>query len=137
MPSECRAHKLVADLALLAQGQVLLVRDGDVSRYDGQRGWFLPDDYLAEGEHPDAAAGRILREQAGLELDPALAEIESLADGLWHLIFHYRAAAAAPDAVRPGANVAAAQWFPLDALPADAEQAHEGWAGDVLSRVIT
>ena len=130
------AVKLVADVAVVADDRVLLVRYQDVSRYDGQRGWFLPDDYLAEGEHPDAAAGRILREQAGLELNPALAEIESFADGAWHLIFHYRAAAAAPDAVRPGANVAAAQWFPLDALPPDAEQAHEGWAGDVLSRLL-
>ena len=127
----------MADVAVVADGLVLLVRYEDVSRYDGQRGWFLPDDYLANGEHPDAAARRILREQAALELDPALAEIESFANGAWHLIFHYRAAAPAPDAVRPGANVATAEWFPLDALPADAEQAHEGWAGDVLSRVIT
>ena len=126
----------MADVAVVADGRVLLVRYRDVSRYEGQRGWFLPDDYLADGEHPDAAARRILREQAGLELDPALGEIESLADGAWHLIFHYQAAAAAPAAVRPGANVAAAEWFPLGALPPDAEQAHEGWAGDVLSRLL-
>jgi hypothetical protein len=37
---------------------------------------------------------------------------------------------------RAGANVAAAEWFPLDALPPDAEQAHEGWAGDVLLRLF-
>ena len=128
--------KLVADVAVVADGRVLLVRYDDVSRYDGQRGWFLPDDYLANGEHPDAAAKRIVREQAGLDVDPALAEIESLTGGAWHLIFHYRAAAAAPDTVRLGANVAAAEWFPLTALPPDAEQAHDGWAGDVLSRVF-
>jgi ADP-ribose pyrophosphatase YjhB (NUDIX family) len=130
------AVKLVADVAVVADRRVLLVRYEDVSRYDGQRGWFLPDDYLTDGEHPDAAARRILREQAGLELEPALAEIESLSNGAWHLIFHYRAAAAAPDAVRPGANVAAAKWFPLDALPPDDEQAHDGWARDVLSRIV-
>jgi ADP-ribose pyrophosphatase YjhB (NUDIX family) len=131
------AVKLVADVAVVADRRVLLVRYKDVSRYDGQRGWFLPDDYLAEGEHPDVAARRILREQADLQLEPALAEIESLTNGAWHLIFHYHAAAAAPESVRWGANVAGADWFPLDALPPDAEQAHEGWAGDVLSRLIT
>lgn len=130
------AVKLVADVAVVADGRVLLVRYEDVSRYDGQRGWFLPDDYLAEGEHPDAAARRILREQAGLQLEPTLAEIESLANGTWHLIFHYRAAAAATDEVRTGANIAAAEWFLLDALPPDAEQAHEGWASNVLSRLF-
>lgn len=129
------AVKLVADVAVVADGRVLLVRYEDVSRYDGQRGWFLPDDFLAEGEHPDAAARRILREQAGLQLEPTLAEIESLANGMWHLIFHYRAAAAATDAV-PGVNIVAAEWFLLDALPPDAEQAHEGWASDVLSRLF-
>ena len=92
----------MGDIAVVADRRVLLVRYEDVSHYDGQRGWFLPDDYLADGEHPDAAARRILREQAGLQLEPALAEIESLANGTWHLIFHYRTAAAAPDPVRPG-----------------------------------
>jgi ADP-ribose pyrophosphatase YjhB (NUDIX family) len=130
------AVKLVADIAVVADRRVLLVRYEDVSRYDGQRGWFLPDDYLAHGEHPDAAARRVPLEQAGLQLEPALAEIESLANGAWHLIFHYRAAAAAPDAVRPRGNVAAAKWFPLDALPPDDEQAHDGWAREVLSRII-
>jgi ADP-ribose pyrophosphatase YjhB (NUDIX family) len=131
------AVKLVADIAVVADRRVLLVRYEDVSRYDGQRGWFLPDDYLADGEHPDAAARRILRDQAGLQLEPELAEIESLTNGAWHLIFHYRAAASAPDSVRCGANVSRAEWFPLDALPPDAEQAHQGWAADVLSRLIT
>lgn len=128
--------KLVADVTVVSEGRVLLVRYEDVSRYDGQHGWFLPDDYLADGEHPDAAARRILGEQAGLQLEPTLAEIESLANGTWHLIFHYRTAAAASDVVRTGASIAAAEWFLLDALPPDAEQAHEGWASDVLSRLF-
>jgi ADP-ribose pyrophosphatase YjhB (NUDIX family) len=130
------AVKLVADVAVVAHGLVLLVRYEDVSRYDGQRGWFLPDDYLGNGEHPDATARRILREQAGLQLEPTLAEIESLANGAWHLIFHYRAAGTVPDPVQAGPNVAAAEWFMLDALPPDAEQAHQGWARDVLSRLF-
>jgi hypothetical protein len=70
------AVKHVADVAVVARGLVLLVRYEDVSRYDAQPGRFLPNEYL--GESPDAAAPRILREQAGLELDSTLAEIESL-----------------------------------------------------------
>ncbi len=59
----CPHHKLVADVAVVAGDRVLIVRYKDVSRYDGQKGWFLPDDHLGHGEHPDRAAERILREQ--------------------------------------------------------------------------
>jgi ADP-ribose pyrophosphatase YjhB (NUDIX family) len=128
----CRAHKLVADVAVLSEDRVLLVRYRDVGRYDGQRGWFLPDDFLDHLEHPDTAAGRILSEQAGLSPEVRLDHIESFGDGAWHLIFHYRAALPEAVAVRGGENVAAAEWFPLGALPDDAEMAHEGWAREVL-----
>jgi len=53
---DCTVHKLVADVAVLADRQVLLVRYQDTRNYDGQRGWFLPDDYLMFVEHPDEAA---------------------------------------------------------------------------------
>jgi len=39
--------KLVADVALVGGDQVLFVRYRDTSRYDGEGGWFLPDDYLS------------------------------------------------------------------------------------------
>lgn len=39
-------HKLIADVAVLAGERVLLVKYRDVSAYDGQGGWFLPDDAL-------------------------------------------------------------------------------------------
>lgn len=62
---DCGVHRLVADVCVLAGERVLLVRYKDVRRYDNQRGWFLPDDYLAHLEHPEDAAMRILQEQAG------------------------------------------------------------------------
>jgi ADP-ribose pyrophosphatase YjhB (NUDIX family) len=127
--------KLVADVALLGSGRVLLVRYEDTSRYDGQAGWFLPDDYLNRLEHPGEAARRIAREQVGLEVEPTLAEIESFGNGSWHLVFHYRAELKDFGSIRAGANIAAAEWFELDALPPLDEQAHGGWAADVLSRV--
>ncbi len=37
--------------------------------------------------------------------------------------------------VTAGNNVLAAQWFPLNDLPASPEVAHEGWALDVLQRM--
>ena len=136
-PPECRVHKLVADVSLRAGDRILLVRYRDTRKYDGQRGWFLPDDYLAHLEHPDDAARRIVREQAGVEPpELRLAEIESFGDGVWHLVFHYAGELNDPPQLLPSGNVDAAEWFPLQALPPASEVAHEGWALDVLSRLF-
>jgi len=135
---ECTVHKLVADIAVLADRQVLLVRYKDTRSYDGQQGWFLPDDYLMFVEHPDEAAARILREQVGMAAPRiTLDHIESFGGGktAWHLIFHYKATLRDALPVTAGTNVLAAQWFPLHALPASTEMAHEGWALDVLQRM--
>jgi ADP-ribose pyrophosphatase YjhB (NUDIX family) len=128
--------KLVADVALTAADRVAFVRYADTSKYDGERGWFLPDDYLAHGEHPDDAARRIAREQVGLDADVRLAEIESFANGAWHLIFHYVAAVAEAAPLARGPNVAAAEWHARDALPPAEDVAHHGWALEVLERVL-
>jgi ADP-ribose pyrophosphatase YjhB (NUDIX family) len=133
---DCSAHKLVADVALYAGGRVLLVKYEDTSKYDRQRGWFLPNDFLDHLEHPDDAA-RIVREQLGREPpELGLEEIESFGDGAWHLVFHYRGSLAEPVEPVPGQNVAAAQWFPLDALPPATEVAHHGWALDVIEKML-
>jgi hypothetical protein len=63
---ECTVHKLIADVAVFAEGRVLLVKYRDTGRYDGQEGWFLPDDFLEHLEHPDDASRRILDEQIGV-----------------------------------------------------------------------
>src|SRR5207245_5394332 len=78
LETECRTHTLVADVALFAEDQVLLVRYRDMAKYDNESGWFLPDDELNYLEHPERAGTRILKEQLGLPgLKPRLDHIES------------------------------------------------------------
>ena len=133
MAATCSVHKLVADIAIRAGDRVLFVKYKDVSRYDGQRGWFLPDDYLGHLEHPDEAAKRIATTQTGLtSAVPKLSHIESFGNGAWHLVFHYRADFKDMPRGAPGPNVAALEWFPRSRLPDRSLMAHEGWAADVL-----
>ena len=138
--TECRVHKLVSDVAALSDDRVLFVRYKDRSKYDGQKGWFLPDDYLNYEEHPRDGARRVLMEQAGIEADvKSLSYIESFAGGpggAWHIIFHYKVDL--PKAARPslGNNVAEAKWFPVTRLPPRKEMAHDGWGIDVLREIL-
>ncbi len=135
---ECGIHRLVADVALRAEGRVLMVRYKDTSNYDGQGGWFLPDDLIAHLEHPDDAAKRILNEQVGLSTPgPRLHHIESF-DGEgapWHLIFHYASELDRIPRLRSGGNLAAAEWFDLRRLPPPAEVAHHGWALGIIGKI--
>jgi ADP-ribose pyrophosphatase YjhB (NUDIX family) len=136
----CTVHKLVADVALFANGQVALVRYRDATVYDRQTGWFLPDDYLDYLEHPDTAARRIVAEQLGLaDMAVNLDHIESFKgnDATWHLIFHYTATLdSIPTAVQSD-KLAQLQWFPLDTLPERGDVAHHGWALDVIASLRT
>jgi ADP-ribose pyrophosphatase YjhB (NUDIX family) len=133
----CTVHKLVADVALVSDDKVLFVRYRDTSKYDGQTGWFLPDDFLGHLEHPDDAARRILREQAGIEPPPLrLSHIESFDGGAWHLIFHFVGTLEELPEIAAGENVAAAQWFPRTELPDASEVGHHGWALQTLDRIL-
>lgn len=135
--AECRVHKLVADVAVLAGGKVLMVKYRDTSRYDHQSGWFLPDDFLLHLEHPDDAARRILQEQIGIPVSAVwLHHIESFGNGAWHLVFHYKYQASVAPAAVAGPNVIKAEWFSLDRLPDPADVAHHGWALDVLAKLL-
>jgi hypothetical protein len=78
-----------------------------------------------------------VREQLGHEPPEfGLEEIESFGDGAWHLVFHYRGSLAEPGEPVAGENIAAAQWFPLDALPPPADVAHHGWALDMIEKML-
>lgn len=71
---------------------------------------------------------------AGIE--PRLAEIESFGNGAWHLVFHYLATIGEVSPVEATGNVAAAEWFSLDALPPASEVAHHGWGLDTVRRIL-
>jgi ADP-ribose pyrophosphatase YjhB (NUDIX family) len=134
---ECRVHKLIADVATFADGRVLLVKYRDTTPYDGQAGWFLPDDYVSHLEHPTDAARRILKEQVGIkDADPLLSYVESFGNGAWHLTFHHRAQLDEPSPLLPSANVKDAEWFQLDGLPAPEDVAHHGWAIEILTEML-
>jgi ADP-ribose pyrophosphatase YjhB (NUDIX family) len=137
---ECRAHSLIADVAVMSPGSVLMVRYGDVEQYDGETGWFLPDDELRRLEHPATAARRIVNQQLGLRLDRMrLGTIESFQgnSGTWHLAFHYVADVPSEVALTPSTAVEEARWFPVDGLPDRSEVAHHGWALTVLDKIRT
>jgi ADP-ribose pyrophosphatase YjhB (NUDIX family) len=134
---ECH-HSLICDVAIVAEGSVVLVRYGDSAKYDNEVGWFLPDDVLHDLEHPTRAAKRIAGEQLGLELSGVgLEHIESFRgnDGGWHMSFHHLAELPSMPEIQPGPGVAEARWFPLDDLPASTEVAHHGWALSILRKM--
>jgi ADP-ribose pyrophosphatase YjhB (NUDIX family) len=134
---ECGLHRLVADVCLVAGGNVLLTRYKNVKRYDGQAGWFLPDDLIRHMEHPDDAARRILSEQLEIAVPTlTLNHIESFGNGRWHLVFHYRADLDSPVELRPSLEVTDASWFQLNQLPEASDVAHGGWALELIARML-
>ena len=138
MTTECGVHKLVADVSLFFDEKVLVVKYRDTSNYNGEPGWFLPDDLLHHLEHPEAAARRILQEQVSLSTPQlTLALIESFKgnDDTWHMTFHYKVSLPQLPQITPGENVKEAQWFSLDNLPPESDIAHHGWALTVLNRI--
>src|SRR2546422_11759272 len=111
---ECNRHTLVAHVAPLHHTSALLVkyRAGP----DNQEGWFLPNDDLHHLEHPDQAARRILKEQAGIYRSTLkLVEIESFMGNnqTWHLIFDYLGFARTLTG-SPGKGVAGVEWIGID-----------------------
>jgi ADP-ribose pyrophosphatase YjhB (NUDIX family) len=115
------ANALVVD----AEGRVMLARRA----IDPYRGfWDIPGGFLEEGEHPLEGVRRELREEAGLEVEPAeflCATVDRYGDGpssVWTLNLVWTARLVAGE---PAANddVAELGWFAADELPAEDELA--------------
>ena len=137
-PDEQNAYTLIADVALIYDRSVLLVKYKDPDGYDGQTGWFIPDASIKYLEHPDKAATRLLKEQLGLEIHRlVLDHIESFQgnDGSWHLAFHYKVELEHTPQLKASDAIANHQWFPIDQLPPKDEVAHHGWANTILKKI--
>ncbi len=135
----CDVHKLIADVALLTEDRVAMVRYPRSGQYDHQTGWFLPDDELAFLEHPQDAVKRILDEQLGLRgVAPELDHIESFRgnDQSWHLSFHFVTELSDPSIIHAGERVSSLQWFRPAQLPERKDVAHHGWALDVIAKIM-
>src|SRR5260370_37391361 len=92
LPMECNTHTLVVQVAPLHHSSALLLKYR-ISP-DNQQGWFLPNGDLHHLEHPEQAAKRVLKEQAGIDdATLKLAEIESFVGNnkTKHLDFDYLA----------------------------------------------
>lgn len=133
----CKEHSLICHVAVVHERSALLVRYRDPSGYDGQTGWFNPNDALRHAEDPRVAARRILKEQTGIEkVSLKLVEVESFIgnDGSWHLVFDYLASPVSMT-VTKGEGVMQASWFDIDKLPPANEFSHEGWGRGLLLRL--
>ncbi len=131
--------KLVADVTLLTNGKTVLVKYKKSENYNGAEGWFIPDDLISNGEHPDDAAIRILKEQLGIESEAVkIDHIESFTgmDKSWHVIFHYVYTGDNYD-VKAGDNISEMNWFDVNELPDDKEISHHGWAKYTLQTILS
>ncbi len=131
--------KLVADVTIIANDKTVLVKYKNSDNYNGQQGWFIPDDLINTCEHPDDAALRILKEQLGMETESIkIDHIESFTgmDKSWHVIFHYVYTGDDTD-VKAGENVAELSWFDVNNLPDDKEISHHGWAKWTLQTILS
>lgn len=123
--------KLVADITVLNNDNVMLVKYSDKNKYDHQSGWFLPDDLVNFGEDPDDAAIRILNEQLSIgKAKVSLDHVETFTgnDKSWHIVFHYICRTAEIPDIKKSDDVEIFKWFPLNKLPPKEETAHHGWA---------
>ena len=131
--------KLIADITVLLNDKVLLVRYKNSNKYDHQKGWFLPDDEINYGEHPNDGAARILKDQLNIHgTDLSLNHIESFTgnDRSWHLVFHYILRTNTLPEIEKSEEIEEVKWFHINEFPAEKEIAHHGWAKYTLDEIL-
>ncbi len=131
--------KLIVDITLLKDDEMLLVRYKNKNKYDHQSGWFLPDDLLQELEHPDDAAKRIIFEQLGISLNEVkISFVESFIgnDKSWHIVLHYVTEIKGDVSAVPTIEIQEYKWFNIKDLPEKKDIAHQGWAKYTIEEIL-
>ena len=113
--SQSRFTVTAAAVVTDGEGRVLLLKHV----FRGGSGWGIPGGFLEAGEHPEEAARRELREEAGIELeDLRLVHARTLRRPRQvETLFAARAADPALARAASG-EVSRAEWFAPDSLPA-------------------
>lgn len=110
------APKHYADAVLLKDGQVFLVQRSMQDDFE-PGAWAFPGGKIEEGELPDAAAARELYEETSVQaLETELCEVMQNEDGSTSHYFYVPFFVMGDMELEDG-ELAAAQWFDLDALP--------------------
>ena len=131
----CKFHTFVVDVGLFHGGKALFVKYKDLEKYDGEAGWFLPDDGLRDFEHPEVGAKRVLREQLGLSIaSVSFGFIESFKgdNDNSHLSFHYKVDLDEQPELKPSPELVSAEWFDVSKPPDRSDVAHNGWGLSTL-----
>jgi ADP-ribose pyrophosphatase YjhB (NUDIX family) len=108
--------KLAVAALIVRNGQILLGKRGPGTRSPGK--WSFPAGFVERGEQVEAATGREVFEETGLEIEPG--ELVGLFSepGETVVLAVYEATLRNPDAVPVAADdLVELGWFPLDALP--------------------
>jgi len=116
---------------VLTDGErVLLVR-----HTYGHRGWDLPGGSVKRGEAPEAAARREMNEELGLSIDnwQSLGEFALTIDHHRDTVTCFQAELTDPALTLDLGELAAASWFPRQALPSDLGRYARGILKQALS----
>ena len=128
--------KLLVTVTILKGSQVTYVHLDKGP--DNESGLFLPNDVLNKGEDPYAAAKRVAKEQANIDVaDLKLVDVDSFEgrDGSWHVALHFKGAAPAEATLKAAAGLSL-MMVNGTALPADNQVAYGGWFNSVAKRAL-
>ncbi|MBS1811761.1 MAG: NUDIX domain-containing protein [Acidobacteria bacterium] len=111
-----------------AQGRVLLLHH----RFRAGSGWGIPGGFLSPRESPEEALRRELREEVGLELDNVTIAFIHTLQAYQQIEIVFRCSPRNTPQIC-SAEISRAEWFALDALPAEVSE-YQRW---LLHKALT